>query len=323
MVRSLGGGVYVSNSGGVDSCVLSDLVHKIYPDVPDVFIDTGLEYPELRHFIINKPDVIVMKPSMPFAEVITKYGYPLYSKEVARDVSVVKRNPFCKTAERFKADSAHSLMYGNRFSKAKYSFLIDAPFKLSNKCCDIMKKHTAKAYEKETHRHPYIGTMTEESNQRESIWLKQGCNAFDNERPLSAPLSFWRKSDVLEYIHKNNLAYAPVYGDIVEKDGKYATTGCNRTGCVWCGFGAQIKKYPNKFQQLAITHPKLWDYCMRGGCFGVDGMWIPDKGLGMAFVLDWCNIKWWNDGDEAIRDEYRKVYHEKEKLFKENSQNNF
>ena len=44
------GKVYISNSGGVDSTVLSDLVHRVYPDVPDVYCDTGLEYPELRDF---------------------------------------------------------------------------------------------------------------------------------------------------------------------------------------------------------------------------------------------------------------------------------
>lgn len=42
------GKVYVSFSGGKDSTVLLDLARRIYPDIPAVFIDTGLEYPELR-----------------------------------------------------------------------------------------------------------------------------------------------------------------------------------------------------------------------------------------------------------------------------------
>lgn len=36
------GKVYISNSGGVDSTVLSHLVHRVYPDVVDVYCDTGL-----------------------------------------------------------------------------------------------------------------------------------------------------------------------------------------------------------------------------------------------------------------------------------------
>lgn len=35
------GGVYVSFSGGKDSTVLLDLVRRIYPEVPAVFVDTG------------------------------------------------------------------------------------------------------------------------------------------------------------------------------------------------------------------------------------------------------------------------------------------
>lgn len=58
------GKVYISNSGGVDSTVLSDLVHRAYPNVPDVYCDTGLEYPELRDFIMSKPNVIVLKPAV-------------------------------------------------------------------------------------------------------------------------------------------------------------------------------------------------------------------------------------------------------------------
>ena len=39
------GNVYIGFSGGKDSTVLRDLVRRIYPDVPSVFADTGLEYP--------------------------------------------------------------------------------------------------------------------------------------------------------------------------------------------------------------------------------------------------------------------------------------
>lgn len=39
---------------------------------------------------------------------------------------------------------------------------------------------------------------------------------------------------------------------------------------------------------------------------------FPTRGLGMAKVLDFINVKWWNDGDEAKRDEYRAKYKEKE-----------
>ena len=47
------GNVYVAFSGGKDSTVLLDLVRKIYPDVPGVFVDTGLEYPEIGDYAVS------------------------------------------------------------------------------------------------------------------------------------------------------------------------------------------------------------------------------------------------------------------------------
>ena len=79
----LGGNVYVSFSGGKDSTALLHQVRRIYPNVPAVFIDTGLEYPEIRDFVKTVDNVIWLKPKMPFTQVIEKYGYPVISKETA------------------------------------------------------------------------------------------------------------------------------------------------------------------------------------------------------------------------------------------------
>lgn len=48
------GGAYVSFSGGKDSTVLLDIARKIYPEIPAVFSNTGLEYPEIRKFAIQR-----------------------------------------------------------------------------------------------------------------------------------------------------------------------------------------------------------------------------------------------------------------------------
>ena len=49
--QKLNGKVYVSFSGGNDSLVLLHLVRKLYPKTEGVFIDTGLEFPEIREFV--------------------------------------------------------------------------------------------------------------------------------------------------------------------------------------------------------------------------------------------------------------------------------
>ena len=76
-------GVYISFSGGKDSTVLLDIARKMYPDILAVFIDTGLEYPEIRQFVKTYDNVEWLKPKLNFKQVIQEYGYPLISKEVA------------------------------------------------------------------------------------------------------------------------------------------------------------------------------------------------------------------------------------------------
>lgn len=86
----LEGNVYVSFSGGKDSTALLHLVRRIYPNVPAVFVDTGLEYPEIRDFVKTIDNVIWLKPKIPFNQVIEKYGYPVISKETAQKIKEVR-----------------------------------------------------------------------------------------------------------------------------------------------------------------------------------------------------------------------------------------
>lgn len=65
-----GGNMAVSYSAGKDSTVLLDLVRRAFPGVPAVFVDTGLEYPEIRDFVKATPNVVWLRPEMPFTKVI-------------------------------------------------------------------------------------------------------------------------------------------------------------------------------------------------------------------------------------------------------------
>ena len=62
--------------------------------------------------------------------------------------------------------------------------------------------------------------------------------------------------------------------------------------CIFCMFGCHLdtqKGGINRFALLKQTQPQLFDYCMRGGQFDEQGLWVPYQGLGMAFVIEWLN----------------------------------
>jgi len=83
--------VYISFSGGKDSTVLLDLVRRDYPDIPAVFVNTGLEYPEIVKFVRTIDNVTWLKPKMSFKEVLKKYGYPVVSKRHARKIRYLRK----------------------------------------------------------------------------------------------------------------------------------------------------------------------------------------------------------------------------------------
>ena len=265
------GDVYVSYSGGKDSTVLLDIVKRLYPDVPAVFCDTGLEYPEVRELALRKADV-VLKPGMSFKKVIEKYGYPIPSKEQAKFIYEVRHT---------KSDKLRNLRLngnGTGFGRISTQWipLINAPFEVGSTCCDVMKKRPFHRYQNETGRYAMIAVMACESKQREKKYLKDGCNVFDSKEPKSKPMAIWTEQDVLRYIKNNGIEYASCYGEIVETESGLMTTRESRTGCMFCMFGVQFDGTPNRFQRMERDYPKQYAYCI-------------DK-LGIGAVLDYVGI---------------------------------
>jgi 3'-phosphoadenosine 5'-phosphosulfate sulfotransferase (PAPS reductase)/FAD synthetase len=291
---------------------LLDIARKCFPDIEAVFVNTGLEYPEIQQFVKSFDNVTILRPKMRFDEVIKQYGYPLISKEVSKRVgeyhNAIAKGDLESSYAYKEFNGLRGKEFGKSFyNKTKWKPLVEMPMCFSHKCCDVMKKKPAKDFEKETDKKPIVGSMADESLTREADWIKNGCNAFNGKRPVSNPMSFWTEQDVLQYIKRYDLPIASVYGEIVyetdpeqmrfeefgideSKSEKLTTTGCKRTGCIFCAFGCHLEKEPSRFQMLKETHPRQYEYCIGGGEFNEQGIWQPSKeGLGMGYVFDELN----------------------------------
>lgn len=58
------------------------------------------------------------------------------------------------------------------------------------------------------------------------------------------------------------------------------TTGCERTGCMFCGYGCHLEKSPGRFERMKLTHPKQYEYIMKSREAG---------GLDFKEIIDWIN----------------------------------
>jgi 3'-phosphoadenosine 5'-phosphosulfate sulfotransferase (PAPS reductase)/FAD synthetase len=160
------GNVHVSFSGGADSTVLLHIVRMLYPDVPAVFVDTGMEYPEIREFVRTVKNVRWMKPKKTFKQVCSEYGYPIVSKETSQKIHEAR-----STKSEFLRQLRTTGVEGRKRQEIpqKWKFLVDAPFGVSHKCCYYLKKEPSFRYEKETGSSPYVGTMASESSARPAV----------------------------------------------------------------------------------------------------------------------------------------------------------
>lgn len=189
------------------------------------------------------------------------------------------------------------------FAQTKYKFFLEAPFEISSKCCNILKKEPAHRYGKETKMVPITAQTASESRLRTQQWLNNGCNGFNMKAPISNPMSFWTEQDILWYIRLHKLPICSVYGDILtdeeEESGERIdfdyetimnaglferpalhTTGCKRTGCMFCLFGAHLEKDFHRLQYVHENYPNIYDWIMKP---------VEEGGLGYKDVIDWTN----------------------------------
>ena len=262
----LDGQVYISTSGGKDSTVLLHLVRSLYPEVKAVNVAVPM-YPETRRFLKTVDNLEVLIPKKTYQEVVERWGYPVVSKEVSKNIS-----RYIKGDEDTKRYRMYGIKKNGSTGKVgvipkKWRFMIDAPFKISDECCNQLKKHPLTKYGKKTGTRPFIGILATESHRRMRDFREKGCNIFVRGKEKGMPLSAWTERDIWDYIKLNKLPYSPVYD-----------MGETRTGCLGCLFGCHREKEPNRFQRLYYQHPKIYKY------------YIDDMGLGK--IMDFMGLNY-------------------------------
>ncbi len=276
-------GIYISFSGGKDSTVLIHLCRQLYPDLVGLYSDTGLEFPEIRDFVQTFDNITIVTPKMHHRDMLKKCGYPVVSKEQAEWIHRIRSGTSSGAIQ--KAFYGLNLDGTPTYFKLseQWKYLLNAPFNIGSGCCKEMKMKPIAEYVKRTGRVPIIGTTAAESALRAQKFMQNGYCVYEGKKAQCTPMGIWTDDDVWEYIRRFQLPYCKIYD-----------MGYDRTGCVFCMFGAHLDKEPNRFQKLQRTHPDLWRYCMKP---------YDDGGLGLREVLEYMGIPYENfllEDDENV-----------------------
>lgn len=234
-------GVFLSFSGGKDSQVLAEIIKEMgppYDRIELVFFDTHNEDKSVYEIVERYNATVISSPLLP-QEVIEKVGYPLFNKRIAKIIEDIRRGSAYTTAE-----GAVNRKFIDEI-KIKYAVFIDSPLRISDKCCNELKKKPSAAFSRRTGKHPIVATMAMDSRDRMRQYLNRGCNAFEG-KIQSTPMGFWSKADVLWFIATRGLKIARCYKCGIMKGLITGVSTCKlygkqQTGCLFCGFGKGLK----------------------------------------------------------------------------------
>ena len=261
----------VSYSGGKDSNVLSFLIDKALPDnkIPRVYADTGIELSAVRDFVKQKCEEDSrferIKPSVPIKKMLESEGYPFKSKRHAHNIDIYQRKGMTTTNLAYLNIHPDKHWSTRKLCPKilKYQFSPDFKLRISNKCCDRLKKDPFHKWQKE-HERPYsiIGIMPDEGDQRASAQ----CLAFKPNgklkafQPLVPVTKEWEDWLIQTYDIKLPIVYYPPYN-------------LTRTGCCGCPFNVAVEKqlamlkenFPSDYKVACAVWKPVYDEYKRIG----------------------------------------------------------
>ena len=303
--------------GGLDSITLLCLIRSMNIDIPAVSVSV-LEDKSIIN-IHKQLGVTMLKPLKNKHEILQEEGFPVISKKIATKIMALQEpteanatirhaiiTGECGEKGHFATNSAMQLPkrwlelfggYENENEGVNYKV---PPFKVSSRCCEIMKEKPCDIWAKEHNSKPFLGLMASEGGRRQEALEEHGCNYFGKTTIRSAPFAPFLRNDLLQLALDLDVPIPEIYGTIQrDMNGNLYTTGAQRTGCEMCGFGVHMEKRPHRFDKLYDRNPKAWDYWMNNVCTDENG-----NKYGWGLVLDYIGVEWRQEGRQIILSEY-------------------
>jgi len=170
----------VSCSFGKDSVLVLYFAREVYPDIPVLWANTGVEFPETVKFARKLAEewnlnLIEVKPIKTFWQCVKEYGFPWPRK--------------VKTRDGYKAPGTPRCCY----------YMKEKP--LANKIHELGIKATL------------TGLTWDESYNRKWALIKNGDWFFSKKRGywFIHPIAYWNSYEVWKFIEENSIPLNPLY----------------------------------------------------------------------------------------------------------------
>ncbi len=299
--------------GGLDSITLFLFLKEIGIKVPGITV-SSLEDKSIQK-IHKQLGLTMIEPYKSKVDVLNNVGFPVISKKIAGRIDLLQ-NPTdknktvrhaiitgeCGAQGHFAKNSRMQLpqkwlkLFAGMANEEYATNYLQAPFKVSNKCCYYLKEKPCDDWAKAHKSFPYLGMMASEGGQREEALMEHGCNYYGKTVMRSAPFGTFLRQDILQLALDLDVPVPEIYGEIKQKsDGTLYTTRAQRTGCSMCGFGIHMEKRPHRFDRLREMNPKEWEFWMYKCCTDEE----TGEKYGWGRVLDYIGVTW---EDEYIPD---------------------
>jgi 3'-phosphoadenosine 5'-phosphosulfate sulfotransferase (PAPS reductase)/FAD synthetase len=271
--------ILCSISGGSDSDIILDLVHRVDKDkkVKYIWFNTGLEYQATKDHLdyLEKKyniEIIRERAIKPIPLTCKEYGQPFLSKYVSQMLyrlqkynfkfedkpyeELIKEYPNCMSGVKWwcgkyddilKSKEAKIGKFNVNYNKYLKEFLIANPptFKISDKCCMYAKKGVGKQLEKKYNADlTIIGVRQAEGGIRASAY--KNCYSINNDKIDTYRPIFWYKDGTKK---EYEVKFSVIHSDC------YTKYGFKRTGCCCCPYGRELE---DELEITRIYEPKLY-----------------------------------------------------------------